>query len=154
MPVSWNAESDAMLFKAVLAVAPLAQLSTEQRNGIIAFMGQNGFPDVTWEGVRYVHTYTTRTEQGFASFLLSFFPPFHFHFCDSPCKFHGSHTRHYIHHAFYTMAPSRVLQNWNDDGLAWRVATALAATVRKEDWAGVMETLKSQGCNFTEGALR
>lgn len=58
MPISWNAESDAMLFKAVLAVAPLTQLSTDQRDGIIAFMGKNGFPDVTWEGIRYViYTY-------------------------------------------------------------------------------------------------
>lgn len=54
MPIARNAESDAVLFKAVIAwLPPLSQLSTEQRNGIVAFMHQKGFADVTWEGIRY-----------------------------------------------------------------------------------------------------
>lgn len=77
MPISWNAESDAVLFKAVLAAAPLAQLSTEQRNVIIAFMGQNGFPDVTWEGVRYVIHVYFQTLQDLASFPSSAFATSH-----------------------------------------------------------------------------
>lgn len=55
MPTVWNPESDAALFKAVLAwLPPLSQLSSEQRDGIVALMRQNGFPEVTWEAIRYV----------------------------------------------------------------------------------------------------
>lgn len=52
------------------------------------------------------------------------------------------------------MAPSRQLQNWNEEGLAWRIATAFAEHTRKDDWPAIMGTLKTQGCQFTESALR
>lgn len=52
------------------------------------------------------------------------------------------------------MAPSRQLQNWNEEGLAWRIATTFAEHTRKEDWPAIMGTLKAQGCQFTESALR
>lgn len=52
MPTTWNAESDAALFKAVVAWVP--PFSIEQRDGIVASMRQNGFSDVTWEAIRYV----------------------------------------------------------------------------------------------------
>lgn len=55
MPTTWNAESDAALFKAMVAwLPPPSQLSMEQRGGIVASMRVKGFSDVTWEGIRYV----------------------------------------------------------------------------------------------------
>lgn len=52
------------------------------------------------------------------------------------------------------MTPSRLLQNWNEEGLAWRVAMAFAENARKNEWAAVMENLQAHGCHFTESALR
>lgn len=55
MPTTWNAESDAMLFRAVVVcMPPLSQLSPEQRDGIVAFMHRNGFPGTSWDAIRYV----------------------------------------------------------------------------------------------------
>lgn len=52
---TWNAESDAALFRAVLTwSSPLSHFSQEQRDGIIASMRQSGYPDCTWEAIRYV----------------------------------------------------------------------------------------------------
>lgn len=52
---TWNAESDAALFRAVVSWSPpLSHLSQEQRDGIVAHMRQSGFPNCTWEAVRYV----------------------------------------------------------------------------------------------------
>lgn len=58
------------------------------------------------------------------------------------------------HYPNYTMAPSRQLQNWSEEGLAWRVAMAFADNARKEDWSAAMDTLKAQGWHFTESPLR
>lgn len=52
------------------------------------------------------------------------------------------------------MAPSRVLQNWNEEGLAWRIARAFADEARKDDWPVVIDSLRAQGYIFSEGALR
>lgn len=52
MPTSWNAETDAVLLKAVLACVPLTQLNIQQRNGIVEHMHRNGFSDMTWEALR------------------------------------------------------------------------------------------------------
>lgn len=77
MPTTWNAESDAVLFRAILASIPLAsQLSPEQRNNIVAFMRGNGCPDVTWEGVRYVVASATALLNHLMSKALSLH---HFH---------------------------------------------------------------------------
>lgn len=55
MPITWDAESDAVLFRAIVAYMPsFSQLSTEQREDVVAFMRRNSFPDATWEAVRYV----------------------------------------------------------------------------------------------------
>lgn len=52
------------------------------------------------------------------------------------------------------MAPSRVIQNWNEDGLAWRVTMAFSEKVRKDEWSEVIQSLRAQGYSFSESALR
>lgn len=62
--------------------------------------------------------------------------------------------QHVISNITITMASARNLQNWNEDGLAWRVARAFSEKVRKDEWTDVIESLRAQGYGFSESALR
>lgn len=181
MPTTWNAETDGILFRAIISCLPsITQLDTNQRQAIVSYMKENGCPDTTWEGIRYVlcldlHLAVTwpskdrpslllfqcwcSPKESTGYFLLNFLSS-----CIQPRSpasdllpsYPRSTYQYYAQYRVHTltMAPSRLLQNWNEDGLAWRVAIAFAEQVRKDDWAAVMDALQAQGCQFTESALR